>query len=78
MVETEEWKLTLNLFNDEPNVLTNRIEDPREQTNVVDDPDYRDTIAQLVAEHIEPLADGMNESEFNRYQEYVRTTGRLN
>lgn len=78
MVETGEWKLSLNLLNGEPNVLTNRIEDPYEQTNVAADGDYRDTIAQLIAEHIEPLVDRMNESEFTRYQEYVRTTGRLN
>ena len=78
MVETEEWKLSLNLLNDESNMLINRLDDPDEQLNLARDADYQDTIDQLIAEHVEPLTSEMNESEFKRYQEYVRTTGRLN
>lgn len=78
MVETAEWKLTLNLSNDEPQMLIDRREDRREMTNLAKNADYRDTMSQLIAEFVEPLSDKMDVPKFQGYQEYVRTTGRLN
>ena len=78
MVETEEWKLSFNLAKGEVLSLTSRTDDPHEFVNLAHDSDYELTISELISEHIEPLKSRMDEGLFDQYQEYVRTTGRLN
>ncbi|MCY4655897.1 MAG: hypothetical protein OXC80_03680, partial [Gammaproteobacteria bacterium] len=71
-------KLSFNLAKGEVLSLTSRTDDPHEFVNLAHDSDYELTISELISEHIEPLKSRMDEGLFDQYQEYVRTTGRLN
>lgn len=77
-VITQRYKLTVNTATMEPIQLLDQEENPAENHNYVDDPDYGSVKQELVERFLEPLRPRLNEPAMGRYQSYVRQTGRLN
>jgi len=77
-VVTDDYKLTVRIDGHSPQELFDLAKDPDELNNVVDDPEYDDTVRSLVAEHLDPLRDRINTAQLADYRDYVKTTGQVN
>lgn len=77
-VVTDRYKLTVNTESNEPTQLLDRVEDPLEIENFVDDASYANTQEELIAQFLRPIAPRINQSVLARYIGYTQKFRRLN
>ena len=73
-IETDEWKLSVNLADGSVRTHTDRCNDPKELKNLAQDPDYQTERSELVKAHIEPLDSHMDRLGFERFQTGLSTS----
>ncbi len=77
-VVTDDYKLTVLIDDHSPQELFDLAKDPDELNDVVNEPEYDDTVRSLIAEHLDPLRDRINTAQLADYGDYVKTTGQIN